>query len=102
MMLKTTLRTSSVLTAVDIIIESEPNRRDPSIHASNMYNTPNTLTVAIASRGDANSRTRKAMRSPWMATERILLAMYWVLVKGHTRICSNIPNLLSNQMDAPA
>jgi hypothetical protein len=60
------------------------------------------LTVEKARSGEANSRTRKAIRSPWMAMENILLVMYWVFVNGQTRICSNIPNFLSNQIDVPA
>jgi len=45
MILKTTLRTSSVLTAVDIIIESDPKRMEPP--SSYLFGTVSTCSVLI-------------------------------------------------------
>lgn len=63
-MLKTTFSTSSVFTAVDTMIDKEPNRREPNIHAVIIYKIPSKLIDKPDSRGKVSRRTRKAIASP--------------------------------------
>jgi hypothetical protein len=63
-MLKTTFKTSSVFTAVDTIMDNEPNKSDPNIQAATIYKIPRKLTDRPDRRGEVSRRTMKAIASP--------------------------------------